>query len=432
MENKLNSLLDKIKKTGFLHIFGSGLINKVIQFLSSYILILVLSKYDYGVYSYAQNIINFFMIASGFGIVSGLLQFSSENMDKPDLVDAYMRKCSLFGIIVNVLLALSIFLYGAYGPVMLDGARELVICMMFFPLSSILFDLMQSYYRGILNNKKYGYFSTVNTVLVLLFSIIGALTYQSLGLAVMKTFAYIVSAALGIMLFKFPIRRILKADLGKINDWRLLVKISVVSMFNNSATIILQNLDILLIGNILLNADYVATYKIATYIPEAMAFIPQMLIIYIYPYFAFNSKNKKWLKTRFRQILLYFGAFNLICTIFVCVLAPTIINVLFGEGYMDAVLPLRILTITYFFNATFRNISGNLLASQRRVKANLCFGIIGIVINYIGDTILIPKYGGVGAAVVTMIVVIVVSLMSTLYLLHVFNNIPPESKEVLR
>ena len=71
--------------------------------------------------------------------------------------------------------------------------------------------------------------------------------------------------------------------------------------------------------------------------------------------------------------------------------------------------------ISYFFSGSFRIVSGNLLVTQRKVEFNLLVAILSGIINIVGNIILIPVYGSMGAAIVTLSVVIVSSLISTIY-----------------
>ena len=72
--NLIKKIASKLGNTGFFHVFGSTAINKIIGFASGIVLVRLISKSEYGVYSYAYNLLTFFMIACGFGAVSGILQ----------------------------------------------------------------------------------------------------------------------------------------------------------------------------------------------------------------------------------------------------------------------------------------------------------------------------------------------------------------------
>ncbi len=67
----MEKVLPKIKtllRTGFFHIFGSSVINKIIAFLSSVVLVRILTKAEYGVFTYAWNIYSIILILNGMGI----------------------------------------------------------------------------------------------------------------------------------------------------------------------------------------------------------------------------------------------------------------------------------------------------------------------------------------------------------------------------
>lgn len=412
----------RLMNTGFLHIFGSGFFNKITAFLSSFILIKLLSKSQYGIYSYAQNTINLFMIVSGFGIVSGLLQIFCENSNDDKKINQYMKKGTIFGVSINFILALVIFVYSFFAEDSFDGLKELLRVMMFIPLFDLCYELILSYYRGKSENKKYSYISTINSILVLSLSILGALLYDAIGLVIGRILSSLITIIISFVLFQFPYREILHSTFDCIDEWRAVLKLSFISMLNNSASIIMQNIDGLLLGLLLTDSNVVASYKVATYIPTGLAFLPQMLVVYIYPFFASHRSEKTWLREKYKNILLIFGSINLIITILTISLSGIIIPLVFGKQYDDAIVPLNILMVTYFFNATFRNISGNLLASQRKVKANLLFGIVGIIVNILADILLIPSLGATGAALATFCVVFSVALISTIYLFVVLKK----------
>lgn len=418
----IKKTVDKLVNTGFLHIFGSGFLNKIIAFLSTFILIKILSKTQYGVYSYAQNIINIFMIVSGLGIVSGLLQIFCENGNDDKKINQYMKKGATFGIIVNLILALIIFIYSFFTNNSFDGLKDLLRWMMFIPLCDLCFELILSYYRGRSENKKYSYITSINSVLILVLSLIGAFLYDAIGLVIARIISSIITIIISFIVFKFPINEIMKSTVESLHEWRMVLRLSFISMLNNSASVIMQNIDGLLLGFLLTNSNVVASYKVATYIPTGLAFLPQMLVIYIYPFFASHRNDKKWLLEKYKKIVFIFALINLVITLTVILLSKSLVPLVFGEKYSDAVVPLNILMITYFFNATFRNLSGNLLASQRKVKANLLFGIIGIIVNVIADIVLIPSMGANGAALATFSVVFSVAIISTIYLVKVLKE----------
>ena len=80
--NKAKNLIVKFKNTGFVHLLGSSVINKVLAFVSSFVLVRLIPKADYGVYANADNILGLFCIFEGLGMTSTWLQYGCTRKDK--------------------------------------------------------------------------------------------------------------------------------------------------------------------------------------------------------------------------------------------------------------------------------------------------------------------------------------------------------------
>jgi O-antigen/teichoic acid export membrane protein len=82
----------------------------------------------------------------------------------------------------------------------------------------------------------------------------------------------------------------------------------------------------------------------------------------------------------------------------------------------------RILAFGYLIAGTFRIPAGNILASLGKVKMNLWNAIISGSANIVLDVLLIKAYGAVGAAVATVLVFVISSFVSYLYLEKYFKT----------
>ena len=74
----IKHLLRKLTKTGFFHIFGSSVLNKILSFMCSIVVVRIVSKISFGEYTYANNIVSLILLFSGLGMVSGTFQLCSE------------------------------------------------------------------------------------------------------------------------------------------------------------------------------------------------------------------------------------------------------------------------------------------------------------------------------------------------------------------
>lgn len=409
---KLKSLF----KTGFFHIFGSSAINKIIAFLSSFILIRILTKSEYGIFTYAWNIYCIVLVLSGMGMDSAVLQVMSERSGDEE----YGKSASSFGLkvgfLVNIFLSLVILFIGLFAKLKIEAARPLLIMLCALPPLQLIFNMSSVYLRASRKNKEYSRLMVLNSLSVLIMSVAGAVLLHEAGMVVGQYAAYTVSVVLCVFCFKSVC---LRSDKPFPKEERSpLFRIAIISMINNSLSQLMYLLDVFVLGIVDPQETLLASYKVATVIPTALTFIPSSLVIYVYPYFAEHKDDKKWCLDHYKKLLLGFGAFNLLVSGCLVLFAPLIIRLVFGAQYLDCLPVFRLLSINYFFSGTFRIISGNLLVTQRKLKFNLLIAIITSSLNVVFDFLFITWWGSIGAAVVTMTVVLISSVMSTAYLIH--------------
>jgi len=412
---KLKFIWEKAVSTGFGHIFGANTINQVFAFASNFILIRVLSKGEYGIYSYAFNIYSFFALAIGFGMESACMQVCSEKMKASEDADRNMRFGILFGSGFNLILGVLIVLGAMFIPLPLAGVRKVLWLFALMPLVTSLFNLAQTYFRYHLMNAEYSKCSVLNTGLILIGSVAGAVFFQTPGLIIFREAAMLLTVFLAVWIYRFPLKRILTAARISVKEKIDMLKLAAISMLNIATGQLLYLIDVFLIGVLISDELIVASYKTATIVPNALLFIPTALVVYIYPYFAQNQDDKGWVRQKYFLVLKYFGIFNLMISLMLIILAPLIIRILFGAQYLDAVAAFRILSLSYFFSATFRKTTGNLLVTQRKLHVNFWIGVMEGVLNIVSNWFLIQYMGAVGAAVTTLVICIVSSAVSVGY-----------------
>lgn len=420
--NKVKILVYKAKNTGFGHIFGANMINQIIGFASSFILIRVLPKNEYGIYSYAFNIYSFFALASGFGMESACLQVCSEKRLQSEKANAYMKFGILFGSGFNVVLGVIIGLCSFYMPLPLKGANSVLCLFAIMPLLTTMFNCIQIHFRYNLLNIEYSKCSVMNTALILMGSVVGAVLFKTSGLILFRELAMGLSICFAISIYKFPVKKVFRALRITIDEKKDMLKIALISMLNISTGQMLYLIDVFLLGLLISDELIVASYKTATIIPNALLFIPSALVVYIYPYFAQKNEDKKWVKEKFYMVLKYFAPINAVISIGLIVFAPLIIRIIFGGQYLDAVPAFRLLSLSYFFSATFKKVIGNLLVTQRKLKVNFWIGVMESVLNIITNWILIKFVGSIGAAITTLTISIISAIVISVYFIRLLNR----------
>lgn len=405
-------------KTGFFHIFGSSVINKIIAFLSSIVLVRILTKVEYGAFTYAWNIYSIVILLNGMGIEFGALQLSSEHSGDTEYANRISNYGTRFGLKFNILLVVGLLLIGLLAPLKIEGGRRLIITLCLLPTVQLLYNMTSCYLRSQKRNKEYARLAVVNTVLVFVASASCAIVFREIGMVIGHYIAYIVAFAVGLICFNVRLINRGSSDIGE--DKSPLLRIAFISMLNNGLSQLMYLLDVFILGILDPQETILASYKVATMIPAALTFIPLSLITYLYPYFAEHKDDGKWCLTRYKQILLALGGFNFLLSLVLAAGAPIIIRLLFGEQYLDAVPIFRLLAINYFFSGTFRILSGNLLVTQRKLKFNLFVSIVTSMTNIVADYLFIQWWGSMGAALATVLVVLLSSILSTTYLVYTF------------
>ncbi len=427
MSEMWNSILAKMKKlteTGFFHIVSSNVVSKIVGFLSTIIIVRILTKPEYGTYTYAMNIYGIVLVLNGMGMDSGVLQLSSEHSGDTDYANRISKYGTLFGLKFNLLLGLILIGIGMFVPLQVEASRPLFFILCALPLFQFTSSMMSCYLRSQKRNMELSRLQIYSSILGGILPWVGAYLFRAPGL-ILGQYASL-SCIILIACFVFKIRY-LQSDLsvsGK--DRELILKISFISMLNNSLSELLYLLDIFVLGIVDPQETILASYKVATIIPTALAFIPSAVVFYIYPYFAEHREDKQWCLKRYKQLLFGMGSFNLAVSSAIFLLAPFIIRLLFGGQYLDAVPVFRILAVNYFFLATFRIISGNLLVTQLKLKYNLFVAVTSSIINVIADYFFIQWWGAVGAALATVLVVFISSVLSTVYLIRTLRTKEPE------
>lgn len=411
----------KLFQTGFFHIFGSNIINQTIAFFSGIILVRLLSKTDYGVYSYAYSIINFFLIFNGLGATSGLLQICSETGDEI-LQQNYYNMARKYAYLFDVLLTICLVVVAGIYPFKMEGVNKQLVAMCLLPIVMLMYQLKSTYCRATLRTKEYSYFNTCNAFVVFILSVLGAFLYSAQGVVIGQTIAYVVTAiVMKVMIGKK--KKTEKISLSKKMKEGFL-KISLVSAATNGVSQIMNMLDVFILGVLIPDGMIVASYKVGSTIPTALAFIPGAIITYVYPYFARNKDDKTWTSTNFKKLMYVTAIINGSISIVLIIAAPIIIRIVFGTQYMDSLMIFRILTVSFFFSGTLSGISGNLLVTQRKLKFNFWRAFFMGIVNAIGNVVFINMWGAVGAAISTLSVSIISGIVATIMMKNVIKKLP--------
>lgn len=409
---------DKIKfiyQKGLVHIMGSGLLNKVFTFIGNVFVVRFLTKREYGIFGYADNIMTFFLILNGMGIIYGMLQFCSEQRPEEEKEANYWFSLK-FGMAFNFAIAIGVFICAMFAPLKVAEARHVLMIYSLYPLTYYIYQYYCLLMRCKRENKRYALLSNLNAFIYMAVEIVGAYYLKASGIIIALYLATMITSLVGMRFYS--IRTLRNANYLSRHQKLELIKYSAYVCANTMISNLLILMDVFLIGYIIVSPEKIAIYKVAATIPEALIVIPNSVVIFVYPYFAEHNMEYGWIKQNTKRLIGITAIMNFIIAGMLFVLAPWIIKILWGAKYMGAVAVFRILSVNYFVSSTLRVNVSNLLASLRKVKLNFYINIVAGISNIVLDAVLIKYMGIDGAAWATLTVVVITTAMLIPALIH--------------
>lgn len=422
--------LKRLYHSGFFTVIVSQVIVKIVGFCNSIFLARLLSKGDYGIYSYAQNYLSVLLLLDGLGTISAIVQFGSENYESSDRQLAFTKYGFSIGCAFNGILSMGIFIYALTGSFSIEGSGAVLAVMAFQPIMSYISSFFSINLRYRLENKLFSICNIINSVLNISAVVVGAVVGGVYGVAASLYFAYLISILIYIGVFiKLKVNPFGKSSKLSKDDKKGFLKLSVSAAVNDSILHLIMVADLFIIGAMIADELIVASYKVATTIPSALVFIPSSLMLFVYPYMARNKNDYRWNRKILIAIVLALGVVNTIIVVILAVWAPFFITLIYGDAYLDAVPTFRVLLIGYLFTGTFRTPIVNFLWSQKRNKMVVGLSVFIGIFNIVADIILVKIQGAIGAAIATTATYFVSAVLAIIFAVIVMRKIKNQ-KEV--
>lgn len=409
---KIHRGIEYLKKDVTRVLFATAF-NKVLALLLSIVIVRMLTKAEYGLYTFAFNKIAIALIFSGLGIISGVMQYCSEDRDYEEKRSIY-KFGFFYGISVNLVLTFCLLLYGVFAPINIEGAAKYVLYLSAVPMFSFLYEYGNIYLRTQNRIPQYANSTNINTLAYFIASVVFTLLIGLKGYVLGYYLSFVV-ALLYIVLISSKSDKFRSYASTRINPsiCKSLIKFSTICALTNSLSSLLNYIGVELVGYVVPDPEVLASYRIGIGIPDNASFITRAIITALYPAFAKKQTDYQWLKEKTKKMLLGLTVLNGFVAVAMFIAAKPIIKILYGSEYMDAVPLLRIAAVGFLISALFRIPFGNLLLAMRKVRFNLFVCAICGVINIVFNLFLIPRYGSLGAAYTSIIVAVVSGVMST-------------------
>ena len=372
------------------YVFASFLITKICSFLTSLILIRILSPNEFGVLSYVLSVLAFFIPFSGGGMQHSFLRYAPMLDDKKNRIGLF--QLSLYrGFLFSFFIAFVLFLLIPWLNSAFGNTSIYFNWLVFYLFSYFLIELVKMSYRVDDQNKKYAEIDVYLSVLVLFFGTV--LTYFYGPLSYIVVFIT-VPLVIGLSYLKVPERVAIKIP-EKYYSYGIWVGIGAI------ASQLMYSLDIFLVGKLIQDSQQVAIYRSASIIPIALFFIPNSYITTHYTDLAKNSMDKEYLIHFAKDYIKLFSVLAFVLGTVLYFMSDSIISILFGQEYAEAAYLFEILILGMMGAFILRIPFGNILASVGKSNWNGVVAFIILVLNGILNYYAIHIWGIVGAAIVT-------------------------------
>lgn len=161
--------------------------------------------------------------------------------------------------------------------------------------------------------------------------------------------------------------------------------------------------------------EEVGVYSIAAQISEVWYFIPATIAAGYFPKILETKHSFKDFKIEVQKLLDFLSFLSILIAVFLMFIATPLINFFYGIEFNEAatILKIHIWASVFVFSGS---VFSKWILAEEKYKYSIFRHILGATFNLILNFVLIPKYGGIGAAISTIISYAVAHFFSILLL----------------
>ena len=405
-----------LDRSGF-HILSSTIIARILSFLASWIALQFIPNFELGLVIYAMNIITLIIPLSGFGSYQGLLRYGA-------LLDMDKEKNELFayvikkGSIISIFLILAIVLFSSFLSRNLLESKPYLIAISISIFTLFLLESLKVQFRVLQQNKLFAKTEIVYNLILLILVFFGSYFFKEKGYIAAIVIAPLLTFIVFLSKITFSFNSSVHFTKPDLTFW----KYSFFTGLSNVATQLLIVLDIILIGIILKDPEMVTIYKYISLIPFSLLFLPRAILTTDFVTLTKKYMDKKYIQKYIKNYIYLF----LMITGFIILLSFLFTDLILGffdKDFVQYRLVFRVLIVGVSAILIFRGLFGNLLSSIGKASVNYWISSFGILVNLISNFILIPKYGILGAAITSAIIMWLTSILSVFLYYYYYKKV---------
>ncbi|MEM2878915.1 MAG: oligosaccharide flippase family protein [Candidatus Hadarchaeales archaeon] len=365
---------------------------------------------DYGLLYLVFSWISFFTIFRDLGLNSALSRFIPEFMAKNEFGRIKSLILLVTGIQVLVTLPVAIFLmvFSDQIAVVMTGTASAsfiikIFTMWFFLM--LFFHVFRSAFQGFQDHVPYSameiLYITLTFCSVFIFVVWLGMGINGAALGYLSAVPILITVWL--VLFYKRHKNVFKAaPLFEREVTSRVLRYSLFIFIGGLGGVVLGYMDTIMIGMFRTTAE-VGLYQAAQPITALISYFPAALGIVLLPMISeIWAKNRRETLSRALHSILKFSSLIIVPAVFVLIAFPDVaLRSLFGSEYVLASVALQILTFALVLNtllAVLQQVAAGIEQPMLTTLTVLCMSSM----NLVGNLILIPPYGIVGAAVTTL------------------------------
>ncbi len=398
------------------YVFTTTIFSRLLSFFASWIVLQLVSNKDLGAVIYSFQIISFIIPITGLGLNQGLIRYGAQLKTKEDKDSLFIYTLK-YGIFIGLILIGLVILVSFLIKFKLEKIHFYVPFLSFAILSTYILELIKIQFRLLKNNKLFALVELTYTILLVAFVFVLSFYFQDLGYATSLIAVPLLTALIFIKKLKINWATTKKLSFINSSFW----KYGFFASLANVTTQLLFSIDILLIGSILINLEKVTAYKYVSILPFSFLFLSQVVITTDFVNFTEKINQKGYIKTYIKNYTKLFSLISAGCLLFVIVFGKIILS-FFEKDYSQYYSVLVILTVGISGILIVRSLFGNLLSSIGKASTNFIITSIALLLNIILNYILIPKYGILGAAITSSLLMWFTAVLSMILFYYYFKK----------
>ena len=403
----VSKYLEKIAN-GALLVIISMVFGKLFSYLYVVLVANKLGASNYGVLSLAFAILSFSSALALLGLDEGVIRYVSFYKGRKDIGSAKgtIKTALKTALNTSIVIAVLLIIFSDFISNNIFNEYDLMNLLIFVAVALPFTVTAQIFLVSFRAFQKPQYEVMIKELIeksskVIITFILFLFGFRLLGAAAGFVLAIILMSIISVIVFNKYILNFFSNKTQEKENKKELLNYSMPLLLKNFMWFIISWIDILMIGYFKTTSD-VGIYNVA--LPtSSLIIMPAYSIMYLFlPVISqlYGENNMAEIKNVYKKVSKYLLLINIPIFLIIFILSEDIVSLFFGKEYLNAFLPLVILSIGYL-SFSLSDISMNMLSVMKKTKTIsaviFLFALVNAVLNYI----LIPKYGIIGAATAT-------------------------------